>query len=91
MHSHQYYFVDFFGDNLFVTQTETPSVIRRWIRYVVYRHRRSRSRTSHSRRWSRRPVDTAMVFLSAEGLLPSRRYSPVMRGNFMSHHPALLL
>ncbi|XP_033148411.1 uncharacterized protein LOC103845545 [Brassica rapa] len=42
--SHQYYFVDFFGDNLFVTQTETPSVIRRWIRYVVYRHRRSRSR-----------------------------------------------
>ncbi|CAF2079533.1 unnamed protein product [Brassica napus] len=42
--THQDYFVDFFGDNLSVTQTETPSVIRRWIRYVVYRHRRSRSR-----------------------------------------------
>ncbi|KAF3532790.1 hypothetical protein DY000_02043337 [Brassica cretica] len=41
--THQDYFVDFFGDNLLVTQTETPSVIRRWIRDVVYRHRRSRS------------------------------------------------
>ncbi|KAF3532789.1 hypothetical protein DY000_02043338 [Brassica cretica] len=41
--SHQVYFINFFGQNLDVTQTETPSIIRRWIRDVVYRHRRSRS------------------------------------------------
>ncbi|KAJ4886416.1 hypothetical protein Rs2_26164 [Raphanus sativus] len=39
----QVYFVDFFGQNLDVTQTETPSIIRRWIFNVIYRHRRSRS------------------------------------------------
>ncbi|KAJ0242473.1 Polynucleotidyl transferase [Hirschfeldia incana] len=41
--SHQVYFVDFFGQNLDVTQTETPSIIRRWIGNEIYRHRRSRS------------------------------------------------
>ncbi|KAH0943840.1 LOW QUALITY PROTEIN: hypothetical protein HID58_003477 [Brassica napus] len=38
--SHQVYFINFFGQNL--DATYTPSVIRRWIRDVVYRHRRSR-------------------------------------------------
>ncbi|CAA7016229.1 unnamed protein product [Microthlaspi erraticum] len=40
--THQEFSVDFFGDDLIVTQTETPSVIRRWIRDVVFFHRRSR-------------------------------------------------
>nr|VDD52826.1 unnamed protein product [Brassica oleracea] len=45
--SHQVYFINFFEQNLDVTQTETPSIIRRWIRDVVYRHRHRRSRSSH--------------------------------------------
>ncbi|CAN6921213.1 unnamed protein product [Brassica oleracea] len=42
--SDQYYYsVDFFGEDLTVTLTKTPSDIRRWIRDVVFSHRRSRS------------------------------------------------
>ncbi|XP_006407333.2 Werner Syndrome-like exonuclease [Eutrema salsugineum] len=46
---HQKYSVDFFGDDVVVTVTETPLVIRRWIQDVIFYHRRSRSR-------SRRPL-----------------------------------
>ncbi|CAH8356761.1 unnamed protein product [Eruca vesicaria subsp. sativa] len=41
--THQVYFIDFFGQNLDVTQTDTPSIIRRWIHNEVYLHRRSRA------------------------------------------------
>ncbi|CAA7055778.1 unnamed protein product [Microthlaspi erraticum] len=41
--THQEYFIDFFGDNLIVTVTSTPSVIRKWIRNVIFNHRRSPS------------------------------------------------
>ncbi|ESQ48785.1 hypothetical protein EUTSA_v10021493mg [Eutrema salsugineum] len=39
--THDEYSVDFFGSDLFVTVTATPSVIRRWIRTAVFLHRRS--------------------------------------------------
>ncbi|CAA7016230.1 unnamed protein product [Microthlaspi erraticum] len=39
--THQDYFVDFFGADLLVTVTPTPSVIRKWIHRVVFNHRRS--------------------------------------------------
>ncbi|CAN8242407.1 unnamed protein product [Cochlearia groenlandica] len=41
--THQNYGVDFFGYDFYVTQTETPSIIKRWIRDVIYSHRRSLS------------------------------------------------
>ncbi|ESQ47348.1 hypothetical protein EUTSA_v10028212mg [Eutrema salsugineum] len=42
-YTHEIFFVDFFGDELIVTVTSTPSVIKRWIRDVVFIHRRSSS------------------------------------------------
>lgn len=39
--THQDYSVDFFGVDLIVTVTPTPSVIRKWIHRVVFNHRRS--------------------------------------------------
>ncbi|CAA7041958.1 unnamed protein product [Microthlaspi erraticum] len=41
--THRDYFVDFFGSSLIVTVTSTPSVIRKWIRSVIFHHRHSPS------------------------------------------------
>ncbi|KAH0850851.1 hypothetical protein HID58_095191 [Brassica napus] len=87
--THQDYFVDFFGDNLLVTQTGHT------LRHQAMDPRRrlpspSLAFFSPSRRWSRRPVDTVMVLLTT-GVRPSSGYTPAMRGNISSHRPALLL